>query len=133
MVRLSDPQDFGDDFTSAHALGMLDFYSKTLIELGYSPKAYERVEERIGGRKFDTPKFDMLNHALWMCGQCRDFLRAGRLAKAYRWIGTIPGILLMTGVFSIMELKDHNRLELPTVAPRRHESLDEPRRAGNDR
>ena len=32
--------------------------------------------------------------------------------------GTIQGILLMNGVFSIVELKDHNRLEPPPVLPR---------------
>lgn len=96
---------------------MLDFYCKTLNQLGYRAEAYPDVEEHIGDRKLGTPKFETLNHALWMCDQCRGFLRAGRLAKAYRWIGTIQGILLVNGVFSIMELKGHNRFDLPPVPP----------------
>ncbi len=118
MTQMVDPYDFGDDFTTAHAQLMLDFYCKTLVELGYSAIAYQHIEERIGTTKFETPKFDTLNHALWMCDQVRLFLRAGRLAKAYRWIGTIQGILLMNGVFSIAELKEHNRFDFPAVQPR---------------
>jgi hypothetical protein len=118
MARIAEPRDFDDDFTTEHAHGMLDFYVKSLIELGYRPVRYEDIEGHIGSCRFETPKYDTLNHALWMCEQTRLFLRAGRLAKAYRWIGTIQGILLMNGVFSILELKDHNRLALPPVRPR---------------
>lgn len=118
-MALYEPDDFSDDFTTEHALRMLDFYCKTLTELGYTARAYPEVDKRLGGGKFETPKFDTLNHALWMCDRVREFLRAGRLAKAYRWIGTVQGILLMNGVFSIVELKDHNRFsDLPAVTPR---------------
>lgn len=118
MTELAEPSGFGDDFTTEHAQRMLDFYAKTLKALGYPAKAYPDIYEHIGESRLSTPKFDALSHALWMCGQTRDFLRAGRLAKAYRWIGTIQGILLMNGVFSIMELKEHNRFDLPPVPPR---------------
>ncbi len=119
MFSISEPRDFGDDFTTEHAQRMLDFYCRTLTELGYRARAYPDVDSLIGCGKLETPKFDTLNHALWMCDQCRTFLRAGRLAKAYRWIGTIQGILLMNGVFSISELKDQNRFDMPTVHPRK--------------
>jgi hypothetical protein len=114
-----EPRGFDDDFTTEHAHRMIDFYCKTLTELGYRPAPYQDVDAHIGDRRLDTPKFDTLNHALWMCKQTRLFLRAGRFAKAYRWIGTIQGILLMNGVFSITELKGHNRIDLPPVTPRR--------------
>lgn len=115
MEPIAEPRDFGDDFSTAHANCMLDFYCKTLTQLGYRALPYPDVEEHLGDRKLGTPRFETLNHALWMCEQARQFLRSGRLAKAYRWIGTIQGILLMNGVFSIMELKDQNRFELPPV------------------
>lgn len=120
MELIAEPRDFGDDFSTQHAHRMLEFYCKTLTELGYSAKPYPDLEERIGSRKYSTPRFETLCHALWMCEQCRVFLRGGRLAKAYRWLGTIQGILLMNGIFSIMELKDQNRFELPPVTPRKH-------------
>ncbi len=118
MTRIDEPRSFDDDFTTQHAYGMLEFYEKTLREIGYRCARYEDIEGHIGSCRFETPKFDTLNHAMWMCEQTRLFLRAGRFAKAYRWIGTIQGILLMNGVFSIVELKDHNRLEPPPVLPR---------------
>jgi hypothetical protein len=118
MAELCEPTGFGDDFTTEHAHRMLDFYCKTLEELGYRPEPYEDVDTPVGSSKFETPKFATLNHALWMCHKTREFLRQGRLAKAYRWIGTIQGILFMNGVFSISELKRHNRFELPPVRPR---------------
>lgn len=118
MTLLDEPGDFGDDFTTAHAQLMLDFYCKTLTELGYKSVPYPDIYEHIGTSKLATPKYDTLCHALWMCEQCRTFLRGGRLAKSYRWIGMIQGILLMNGVFSIDEMKKHNRFDLPPVRPR---------------
>ena len=118
MAKIEEPRSFDDDFTTAHAHMMLDFYCKTLTELGYRPEPYDDVDAHIGSTKFETPKYATLNHAYWMCNQTREFLRAGRLAKAYRWIGTIQGILLMNGVFSIAELKTQNRFDLPPVKTR---------------
>jgi hypothetical protein len=116
--NIDEPCAFDDDFTTAHAHRMLDFYCKKLTGLGYKAEPYDDVEGHIGGRRLDTPRFATLNHALWMCDQTRIFLRQGRLAKAYRWIGMTQGILWMNGLFSIVELKDHNRFEPPPVGPR---------------
>jgi len=118
VAATEEPRDFGDDFTTEHAYKIVDFYSRTLTQLGYKPQPYAYIDELIGERRFDTPKYLTLNHATWMCERTVLFLRAGRLAKAYRWIGTIQGILLMDGVFSIADLKRHNRLDLPPVPPR---------------
>ncbi|MDO8879521.1 MAG: hypothetical protein Q7W44_01775 [Coriobacteriia bacterium] len=118
MPELSEPYGFDDEFTTEHAHLMLDFYGKTLVAQGFEARAYPDVDEHIGANRLQTPKFDTLNHALWMCAMTREFLRQGRLAKAYRWIGTIQGILLVNGVFSISELKGHNRIALPPVNPR---------------
>ena len=119
VTQIEEPRGFDDDFTTTHANMMLDFYCKTLRELGYKPEPYDNVDARIGSGRLETPKYATLNHAFWMCDRTREFLRAGRLAKAYRWIGTIQGILLMNGVFSITELKTQNRFELPPVRARR--------------
>lgn len=119
MVELNEPSRFDDDFTTEHAERMLDFYCKTLTNLGFRPEPYPDVDARIGTTKFETPRFDTLNHALWMCQETARFLRAGRYAKAYRWIGTIQGILFMNGVFSISELKEHNRFDPPPASPPR--------------
>jgi hypothetical protein len=44
-----------------------------------------------------------------MCEETRGFMGSGRWAKVYRWIGMIQGLLFMGGVYSIEELKRHNR------------------------
>jgi len=118
MSETCEPGLFDDDFTTAHAHQMLDFYCKTLVELGYRPEPYPDVDGRTGEGRFETPRYDTCCHALWMCHKTREFLDQGRMAKAYRWIGTIQGILLMNGIFSITELKGHNRFDLPPVPPR---------------
>jgi hypothetical protein len=119
MPEIKEPRGFSEDFSTAHALRMLDFYCKTLASLGYTSQPYPEIEERLGGRKFETPKFETLCHAMWMCDKMREFLRAGRFAKAYRWIGMVQGILFMNGVFSLAELKEHNRFEIPDAVPYR--------------
>jgi hypothetical protein len=118
MAELLEPFGFEDEFTTEHANRMLDFYCKTLTSLGYESVPFDDIEVRIGSTRFETPKFQTLNYALWMCNQTRDFLRQGRIVKAYRWIGFIQGILFTNGVFSIAELKNHNRFDLPPVPPR---------------
>jgi hypothetical protein len=97
------------EFASAQAERMLTFYCKTLDDLGYVPIAYEEIDERMSGKIYGA-KYDSLNHAMWMCNETRRFVRENRWAKAYRWIGMIQGLLFMSGVFSIAELKEHNRL-----------------------
>jgi hypothetical protein len=93
----------------AQAERMLTFYGKTLDRLGYVPVAYEEIDERMSGNIYGA-KYDALNHAMWMCDETRRFVRENRWAKVYRWIGMIQGLLFMGGVFSIAELKQHNRI-----------------------
>ena len=93
----------------AQAERMLTFYGKTLDRLGYVPVAYEEIDERMSGNIYGA-KYDALNHAMWMCDETRRFVRENRSAKVYRWIGMIQGLLFMGGVFSIAELKQHNRI-----------------------
>ncbi len=122
MQSIDEPYAFSESFSTEHAQRMLDFYCKTLTGLGYASEAYPELEERMGGRKHETPKFETLCHAMWMCDKTREFLRSGRFAKVYRWIGMIQGILFMNGVFSLAELKEHNRFEIPDAVPYRGRS-----------
>lgn len=122
MPEVNEPLGFSESFSTEHAQRMLDFYSKTLNALGYKAEAYPEIEEHVGGRKFETPKYQTLCHAMWMCDRTREFLRGGRFAKVYRWIGTIQGILFMNGVFSLAELKQHNRFDIPESVPYRNHS-----------
>lgn len=119
MPDVREPMAFSEEFSTEHALRMLDFYCKTLTSMGYRAEAYPHIGERLGGRRLETPKYETLGHAMWMCDQMRAFLRSGRFAKVYRWIGMVQGILFMNGVFSLEELKEHNRFEIPKSVPYR--------------
>jgi hypothetical protein len=51
-----------------------------------------------------------LEHALWMCDEIEfTLLTAGQVGKAERWLCFIQGILWMTGLCSIDEMRDDNR------------------------
>lgn len=50
-----------------------------------------------------------LLHALGMIPQVYLFRKEGRIEKAFRWLGFIQGILYCEGVYTIEEMKNHNR------------------------
>jgi hypothetical protein len=80
---------------------------------------------RLGGNRVQAARFDCMNHALWMCGCIRRFLREERYAKAYRWLGEVRGMLFMGGVFSIAELRQQEYAALSPVPKRVRETLGE--------
>lgn len=50
-----------------------------------------------------------LLHCWAMLDELEQFTREGRMEKAFRWLGFIQGCLFLSGVYSLDELKDHNR------------------------
>lgn len=52
---------------------------------------------------------DRINHVLWMCEEVKEIASKGNLDKAYRWLGFIQGCAWDFGLFSIDEMRDHNR------------------------
>lgn len=49
----------------------------------------------------------VLGHCLWMLGQ----IDGQSHDKAHRWIGFVQGVMWMTGVATINQMKDDNRSE----------------------
>lgn len=98
-----------EELTPDHVLALVTAYEKVLEALGYSPVPYPDTSERCGGNVRTGVKFDCLNHAYWMCDRIRRFVGAHRMAKAFRWLGTVQGMLVMGGVFSIDEIMAHDR------------------------
>lgn len=47
-------------------------------------------------------------HALWMCYQLRD-LPQEDMEKACRWLGFVQGVLWARGLYSINDMREHNR------------------------
>jgi hypothetical protein len=109
MTGMVNGRVSGEEFSREHAEQMLERYSKKLTELGYEPVPFPDTGKPLTGTIYRGAKFDALCHARWMCEETRGFMGSGRWAKAYRWIGMIQGLLFMGGVYSIEELKRHNR------------------------
>lgn len=99
----------GDELTPSHVRALAEAYARVLEHLGYSPIAYPNTSERCGGNIRTGVKYDCLNHACWMCVRIQRFVQASRMAKALRWLGTVQGMLIMGGVFSIDEIMAHDR------------------------
>jgi hypothetical protein len=108
---VSDPASISsvDEISAEHLLALVSAYEKTLDHLGYSPIAYPDTSERVGRSVLSGAKFDCLNHAYWMCEQVRRFVGSSRMPKALRWLGTLQGLMLACGVFSIDEIRAHDR------------------------
>jgi len=52
---------------------------------------------------------DPLEHALWMIDNIPEFLDAKRIEKAMRWLGFVQGIFYTEGIYTIEEMKHHNK------------------------
>jgi len=50
-----------------------------------------------------------LHHVQWMVSQVPNFLKEGRKEKANRWLGFIQGVLWAKKIYTIDEMKEHNR------------------------
>lgn len=51
----------------------------------------------------------VLSHCLYMLGQIKIFVVSTKIEKAFRWLGFIQGVLWSHGVYSINEMRNHNR------------------------
>lgn len=66
-------------------------------------------------KKFPTQK-EGLQHAAYMVSEMHDWFDAGiliweesKIEKAMRWLGFLQGILWTHGIYSIEDMKKHNR------------------------
>lgn len=76
-------------------------------------------KEKLGGLglgKIDYPHteiLDTMEHGLMHCYGMLDemevFLEEGRVDKVFRWLGFIQGILWSEKIYSLEDLKNHNR------------------------
>jgi hypothetical protein len=66
------------------------------------------------GREFKELRFlcstvKDLDHLEWMTEQIPKFLAEGRKEKANRWLGFIQGSLWSKNIYTIDQMKEHNR------------------------
>lgn len=52
-------------------------------------------------------------HALYMIHEMRIFLVEGRREKLMRWLGFLQGVLWMGNYYTLEELANHNRPDVP--------------------
>ncbi len=72
------------------------------------------IERGIG--KTDYPHDEFLEHVEVGLDHCHgmldnmvDFVREGRMEKVFRWLGFIQGVLWSNRVYTLTDLKNHNR------------------------
>ena len=102
--------------TTQQILQALDLYEASLTR--YGAKAV-RADTSSRARPDDPPgQQEHANHLLWMCEETRKFLARGEdwshptqgnVEKAMRWLGFIQGGLWAGGIYSIEDMKNHNR------------------------
>ncbi len=59
----------------------------------------------------DTPLRipDVLGHTYGMLPQMEQFIVEKRIEKTFRWLGFVQGVLWCEGIYTLEELKEHNR------------------------
>ncbi|MDO8963486.1 MAG: hypothetical protein Q7W30_03230 [Coriobacteriia bacterium] len=125
MSELLEPQGSGEEYTTDQMARLLDLYEHALDERGYTPVPYPEYTSRVGSSIVTASRFDCLNHAFWMCGCIRRFVREHRNARAYRWLGMVQGLLFMGGMFSLDELLEQERALPGKAAKRVRDTLDD--------
>lgn len=85
-----------------HILRIVEVYEAQFKDLSISP-----IERATNGVPMTLRRG--LEHAYWMLSSIRQFIQEGKLDKVQRWLGFVQGTLWMTGVYSIDELRAHNR------------------------
>lgn len=55
------------------------------------------------------PEFRAFAHCHAMLDEMEVFLQEGRREKVFRWLGWIQGCLWRSGVYTLEDLKNHNR------------------------
>ncbi len=91
-------------------LEVLETYRAKFEELGISKADYPH-EVLMDGRDhtvMETNK-QVLRHLHGMLDKAKEFVAQGRIQKAMRWLGFIQGGLWSEAIYTLEELKNHNR------------------------
>lgn len=88
--------------TDEQVLQALDLYEQVLKERGAEP-----IE--VPHNYCPASPKEALNHALSMIAPMHQFLVDGKREELMRWLGFLQGILWSEGIFTLDELKNHNR------------------------
>ena len=53
--------------------------------------------------------YDRICHCKWMLSEIPHYIEMDKIEKVMRWIGFIQGVLWSNDIFSINDMKNHNR------------------------
>lgn len=84
-------------------LSVISLYRSTFASLGTLPKDFPH-EELLPENAAD----EALSHCAAMLPKMESFLEESRLHKSFRWLGFIQGVLWVTRVFSLKDLRGHS-------------------------
>lgn len=87
----------GDQFVE-----VLNEYEALLQERGF--KASEMPSDTLNPRVKQTHE-----HILWMRSRTKEFVAQGAWDKANRWLGFIQGFMWVNGIYTIADMRAHNR------------------------
>lgn len=77
-------------------------HRKKFEELGIGKRGYPHAEP------LDSPE-NGLEYCHGMLDTIEGFVKENRIEKAFRWLGFIQGVLWAQKVYTLAELKSHNR------------------------
>jgi hypothetical protein len=83
-------------------LEVIDTYKGYFVENDIEPLSFPHNAKPISDK-------DKLQHCHGMLSKMQDFVLEGRMEKAFRWLGFIQGCLWSIGIYSLDDLKNHNR------------------------
>jgi hypothetical protein len=61
---------------------------------------------------FVNPPAGGLDHLRFMCVEALNFVDAGKVPKAMRWLGFLQGVMWARGFYSLDQLKNHSRPDM---------------------
>ncbi|NTV30372.1 hypothetical protein HGA91_00125 [candidate division WWE3 bacterium] len=88
--------------------GVLELYRRELEAIGASPLDFPHDSIPLIPR-------NILGHCLGMLPKMLEFIDEGRMEKVFRWLGFIQGALWALSIYTLDDLKNHNRSDVPLV------------------
>jgi hypothetical protein len=93
-----------------HRKTLVAFYEAELVKAHEDGRTvHEELARERGGSGVDVTGCPIrpLWHVYWMLGQMKGMVEDSE--KFARWLGFVQGVLWMEGLYSIDELREHNR------------------------
>ena len=88
--------------TPEKVLVVIEIYKNKLQELGVN-------SNRLPGSETPTTKNGFLGHCRAMLDITELLTKDDRMEKTFRWLGFIQGVFWVLGLYTIDEMKNHNR------------------------